>query len=354
MTVLRYAKLQPSQVDVESDDDLERPTGPQRSISAAELAAGTFLDREAMIFDALPQATVVAFRDDDALQLNPAARQLLGLSREERLRSIADLHAFIQSTTSLARAYEGERPDPETIEARIDGVNRTLNVETAPLFSAGRLAGAVCTLRDVTDRALDDEMGDDLLGRAAHDLRTPLAALKASAQLVGRGFERLDVPARARTLALLLSQIDKLSSRIDDVLDAARIRRGRFDLEPEHLDVAAELRQIVTDLRAIPGCPPIELTAQQDLPCKGDRARLRQIVTRLVYELAERTTAGGIVIRAKSTGPAIEITVESSGDIVREPKKRTARRLAESIVTRLGGCFREEAGRVVLTLPRQP
>lgn len=276
MTVLRSAFLQESSKPPR--ENAERSTGPQRSISAAELVAGTFPDREAMIFDALPQATVVAYRDDESLQLNPAARALLGLSAEERLRSIADFHAFLQGKTSLEKAYEGERTEPETIEVRIDGVSRTLNVETAPLFSHGRLAGAVATLRDVTDRALDDEMGDDLLGRAAHDLRTPLTALKASAQLVGRGFERLDPAARTRTLALLLGQIDKLSSRIDDVLDAARIRRGRFDLEPEQLDVATELRQIVADLGTLPGSPPIQLDAQDDLVAKVDRARDRKSV----------------------------------------------------------------------------
>ena len=332
------------------NDASDRPTGPQRSVTAVELT-GTFPDRDAMIFDALPQATVVALRDAEELQLNPAARHLLGLGPDERVRSIADLHAFLHATTSFARAYEGEETAAETLDVDIDGTHRTLGIECVTIRSRDRVAGAICTLRDVTERALDDEMGDDLLGRAAHDLRTPLTALKASAQLVGRGFERLDTTARARTLGLLLSQVDKMSSRIDDVLDAARIRRGRFDLEAEALDIAAELRVIVDDLRTVTGAPVISLTVQDDLVSLVDRARLRQIVTRLAYELSERTASGSVTIDARSLGDRLEIAMQAAGDVVREPKKRTARRLAESIVTRLAGSFREEGGRVVLTLP---
>jgi signal transduction histidine kinase len=224
-------------------------------------------------------------------------------------------------------------------------------IDATPLLDQGVLLGSIITIRDVTERLLDEEMGDDLLGRASHDLRTPLTALKASAQLIGRGFERLDDNAKQRTLALLLGQIDKLSTRIDEVMDASRIRRGRIDVQPEPLDLTALLREVCTELGAMPGMPRCELRAPAALRAQGDRTRIRQILKRLAVDAASRGTEG-IVIDATSTGNVASITIEILGESADDSRRRTARRLATKIFERLGGSAGEDAAhRLVLTLP---
>lgn len=318
----------------------------------------------AAVFDAVPTATIVAFRDAAELVLNPAARALLGLGECERLRSIAELHSHVHVTQAdgnvvappLTRALDGETVTGLAVRARFnEGNERSWSIDAAPVREGDSIIGAVLSIRDVTERALDEEMGDELLGRAAHDLRTPLTALKASAQLVGRGFDRLDEAARARTLNLLLAQVDKLASRIDDVVDAARIRRGRYDLNPENLDVAAVLGDIARELTATPGLPPIEVSVPDGLRARGDRARLRQILGRLTLDASARGPGTKIVIAAQRTSKGVTITIDAVGGTApppNDPRTRTAKRFAFAVLQRLGGTAAEDrANRLQLTLP---
>ncbi len=353
-----------------ADAEAERSTGPQRSLEPSSyiLQAGATSrgdDHMAAVFDAVPTPTIVAFRDATELVLNPAARALLGLGERERLRSIAELESHVQlaqpdgqsfAPAPLARALEGETLRAVPVRARFnEGSERSWSIDAAPVREGDVVVGAVLSIRDVTERALDEEMGDDLLGRAAHDLRTPLTALKASAQLVGRGFDRLDESARARTLKLLLAQVDKLASRIDDVVDAARIRRGRYDLNPENLDLAVVLPEIATELTGAPGLPPIEVKVADGCCARADRARLRQILARLTLDASARGAGARLLIEAQQTDEGVTITIDAVGGTApppNDPRTRTARRFAFAVLDRLGGTAGEDrANRLQLTLP---
>lgn len=306
-------------------------------------------------FEALPVATIVALRDGSKLTINARARALLKLDEGALLGSLDELEAHAKLLTEtgtpldppLSSSLNGTTIQQLTARAG----DRRWTVDATPFDDQGVGLGTIVTLHDITERLLDEEMGDDLLGRASHDLRTPLTALKASAQLIGRGFERLDENAKQRTLALLLGQIDKLSTRIDEVMDASRIRRGRIDVQAEPLDLAALLQEVCTEISALPGMPRCELRAKAPLRAHGDRVRVRQMLKRLAVDAAARGTSG-IIVDATSTDSVVSITIEIVGESADDSRRRTHRRLATKLFERLGGTSGEDAAqRLVLTLP---
>jgi signal transduction histidine kinase len=293
-------------------------------------------ERLVAAWGALPIGAVVVWAEG-APTLNPAARRLLGGHESTLVES-----------TAVRRALAGERVEGERVT--ID--DRVIAIDASPIAGAnGTPAGAACTLRDVTDRMLDEEMGDELLGKAAHDLRTPLTALKACVQLVERGLERLEPAARARTLTLLVAQVDKLSGKIDDVLDAARIRRGRVDVEPIDLDVSAELATIAEETAKLPGAPPIDLRVESGLRAHFDPTRLRQIVRGLLLE-SRRVDHRAIVLRAdRAENRSVEIIVEVP-PALEDRRARTVRRLAIKLTSKLGGeAIEAKDGWIRLRLP---
>jgi len=350
-----------------STPEAERATGPQRTLETSSflLQSAAPAANMAAVFQAMPTPTIVAFRDSSELVVNPAALALLGLGGADRLRSIAELHSVVTimsasgepfDASPLSRALAGETISGLLARARFnEDDDRSWVLDAAPVREGEQIIGSVLTIRDVTERSLDEEMGDELLGRAAHDLRTPLTALKASAQLVGRGFERLDEAARARTLNLLLAQVEKLATRIDDVIDAARIRRGRYDLNPEDLELATVLPEIAKELAVTPGLPPIEVKVPEGLRARGDRARLRQILARLTLDASTRGSGTRVLIEAQPTEQGVTITIDLIGGTTpppRDPRARTARRFAFAVLERLGGsAVEDQSHRLMLTLP---
>ena len=326
-------------------------TGPHATFAevSAELVAQTFPERLAAAYEAIPAAIVVAWGGGEALMPNAAARRLLDDARVgtlaahyEQLRPSGpsgDETPLPLDELPLAQALRGETVVARKLKvlagAQGDGA-RTFLADASPIVGAdGVVVGAVCTYRDITDATLDEEMGDELLGTAAHDLRTPLTALKACVQLIERGFQRLEPAARERTMRLLVSQVDKLSAKIDDVLDAARIRRGRVDVSPIDLDVSSELEKILDEAKASPGCPSCDAEIESGLRAHADPARLRQLLRRILLDGGEQGSDRAVKVRARASGESVQIEIETRAAAT-SSRARTARRFAQTIARKLG------------------
>src|SRR5712692_7886286 len=78
---------------------------------------------------------------------------------------------------------------------------------------------------------------------AAHDLRNPIAVVRASAQMAQRQINRGDSEGAQGRLAAIVEQTDRLSDMLETFLDAARIGSERLPLRPDRVD----LRELVED-----------------------------------------------------------------------------------------------------------
>lgn len=146
----------------------------------------------------------------------------------------------------------------------------------------------------VDELAERDRRKDEFLAVLGHELRNPLGALSNSLHLL----ERLgELGPRSRApFAIAARQVTQLQRLVDDLLNAARITRGHFDLEFQHLDLREPLRHAVDVMR-----PAIELKHQQlevTLPegpalVEGDLARLAQVFTNLLDNACKYTPPTG-------------------------------------------------------------
>jgi signal transduction histidine kinase len=87
---------------------------------------------------------------------------------------------------------------------------------------------------------------EQFMSVAAHDLRNPIAVVKASAQMAQRQLRRGDLDAAQGRLAAIIEQSDRVTEMLESFVDAARISAGALNLRPE----AVELRDVVTSAEA--------------------------------------------------------------------------------------------------------
>lgn len=145
-------------------------------------------------------------------------------------------------------------------------------------------------------------VGDEkLVSLVVHELRTPVAIMRAYAQLLeAQASERRGCAANAHEIAgHILEQADLMASWVDAMLDVRRLQLRELPLEQSPVDlvrlawtVAEELQQTTRDHR-------IRVVASGEVPplIVGDRARLRQVLANLLENALKYTTGGLIQVR---------------------------------------------------------
>jgi signal transduction histidine kinase len=120
---------------------------------------------------------------------------------------------------------------------------------------------------------------------AAHDLRNPIAVVRASAQMAQRQLSRGDQDAARVRLAAIVEQADRVSEMLETFLDAARSAAHRLPLRREELDLREIVEWAVERARLVSG-ERSERRLELDSPgaCVGtwDRARIGRAIKALI------------------------------------------------------------------------
>jgi two-component system CheB/CheR fusion protein len=172
--------------------------------------------------------------------------------------------------------------------------------------------------RDEAEEALReaDQRKDEFLAMLGHELRNPLAAI---AHAVDLGQAAADDPETTemanRTIARQTLNLRRL---VDDLLDVARITRGKIDLRRAPVQVADVVNAAVDAVRPL----ILERGHQLDLllsggtrwRVNGDAMRLEQVVTNLLTNAVKYTPDGGrITLVERHEGEEAVITVSDNG-----------------------------------------
>jgi two-component system sensor histidine kinase ResE len=197
-------------------------------------------------------------------------------------------------------------------DMRVDGCELDVHVAAMP----DSAAGAVVTLRDVTEDRKLARARRDLVANVSHELKTPLAAIKGFQELLSEG--NLNDDDRVEFRSLMDQEIVRLERLIEEQLQLARLDSGAFPLNPEPFD----LGELVEEVAA----PRIVLAEREGVvmhvyaPSDGvsvtaDPARVEQVLLILLDNALRHTAEGGrIRISVADTGDGPEVSVADDGE----------------------------------------
>jgi signal transduction histidine kinase len=134
----------------------------------------------------------------------------------------------------------------------------------------------------------------DFIAEMVHELRTPLAALKASTVLLLRP----DLPAEKRTdiIQTMQSETDRLSRLTSEFLDLARLESGRARLELIRFDVGKLIEESVEVV--LPQAHAKNVTARLegvDAVVNADRGKVKQVLLNLLTNAIKYNREGGTI-----------------------------------------------------------
>lgn len=190
--------------------------------------------------------------------------------------------------------------------------------------------GSVILIRDVTVEKEIDQMKTDFISTVSHELRTPLTSVLGFASIIKEKLETDVFPGLnpedrklqktikrvADNLHIIVSEAERLTSLINDVLDIAKMEAGRVEWQMQPLDLA-ELLHVATASTA-----PLFETNGLQLFCKiqsnlpeilGDRNRLLQVLINLLSNAIKFTKSGSVTCRIKREGDSICISIIDTG-----------------------------------------
>jgi len=174
------------------------------------------------------------------------------------------------------------------------------------------LAGSLNRMLDRLEGAVERERR--FVADASHDLRTPLANLKAELDLA---LLRARSPSElVDALRSASEETDRLSRLAEDLLLLASADGGRLPMRREDIDVAGLVRQTVESSSGRASSLGITLMASGEggVRARLDADRIRQAVGNLIDNALRQTPAGGLVtVEASSTAAALSIAVADTG-----------------------------------------
>jgi signal transduction histidine kinase len=192
--------------------------------------------------------------------------------------------------------------------------------ETAFSAPAGPMAAELAALsRELDSTALKlresrererrmDAARRQLVAWVSHDLRTPLAGLRAMAEALQDGIAT-DTPRYHRQI---LSEVTRLSGMVDDLFDLSRIQSGTLSLSPDRIEVSDLVSDMIASMEPVARARGVRLTGAADgpLPVYADPRELSRALSNLVTNAIRHTPEGGRVqVAAAAEDGGVLITV---------------------------------------------
>ncbi|MBD1911223.1 MULTISPECIES: response regulator [unclassified Leptolyngbya] len=141
-----------------------------------------------------------------------------------------------------------------------------------------------------------NRLKDEFLAIVSHELRTPLNSILGWAKLLET--KQFDPETTQRALEVISRNAQSQAQLVEDILDVARLMRGKLCLSRKPLDLNILVSAEIESMRVLAEAKGVQIKKQfPSSPCKvsGDIERLQQIVRNLVSNAIKFTPEGGII-----------------------------------------------------------
>ncbi len=252
--------------------------------------------RLSSMLNLLREGVMVIGEDGVIESANPASLTMLDTNSESIGSSLATVTSDPQIHEVVSAAMEDRPLDQQEIE--LLGGQSTVAVFASPFPTpGGSHMRALLLLTDLTEIKRLDTTRREFVSNASHELRTPIAGVKAAVETLERG--AIDDPEnRDMFFQMIMEDADRMERLVEEMLELSWIESGEqpFEfrpVEPEQLIVAAtrQFDPIFTDAEL-----DLRVEKGTNLPkVSADPGRIDHVLTNLLSNAVRWTEPGGAV-----------------------------------------------------------
>ncbi|MEH2220625.1 MAG: PAS domain S-box protein [Nostoc sp.] len=190
--------------------------------------------------------------------------------------------------------------------------------------------GSALLIRDITAEKEIDKMKTDFISTVSHELRTPLTSVLGFASIIKEKLEtdvfpiistedrklQKTIKRVSDNLNIIVSEAERLTSLINDVLDIAKMEAGKVEWQMQPLDPSELIHWATNSTASLFETNGLQLVSEIEsgLPqIVGDRNRLLQVLINLISNAVKFTESGCVTCRVKQGHDGVCISVIDTG-----------------------------------------
>jgi two-component system phosphate regulon sensor histidine kinase PhoR len=246
---------------------------------------------------------------------NPAAGKLFGFKEPDALSKplIEAVHDH-EVDEILKLCLKTRKEQTTQFESGI--ARRFLRAIAVPLHNQGRSSSTLVLFQDLTELRNLQTMRRDMVGNISHELRTPIAGIKAMIETLQDG--AIDDKEAARDfLSRIEGEADRLTQMVAEITQLSRIETGQVELKMESVNLNALIDGVLAEMSPLADRQQITLSKEQspDLPLiRADKDRIRQTIINLVHNAIKfNKSSGRVTISTSYDSNSVTVSVADTG-----------------------------------------
>ncbi|NMB46204.1 MAG: phosphate regulon sensor histidine kinase PhoR [Firmicutes bacterium] len=269
------------------------------------------------ILSSLVDSLIVVDKDLRITMVNPAARNLLGISPDSRGRYLLESIRNYDLIQLFQRVLQEESTAQQEIQL-FSPQHYIFRAIVSPIRSqrTGKIVGVVAILHDITELKHLEKVRSDFVANVSHELRTPLTSVKGFVETLLDGALE-DPEASRRFLTIVSTETDRMVNLVKDLLELSRLEGTDRALSLLPLDMVNLVKEISDSYQELAQEAELELHMEivDQLPLvDGDATLLRQVITNLLDNAIKYTEPDGQVwLTLDSEGETVRLVVRDTG-----------------------------------------
>lgn len=318
--VLRTASIDRSyRINPEGPAELARMARAVNRLSNRLVAAMGEADEERarlrLILESMAEGVLLVDEDGIVEFANPTALQLMGPEGEYapgvRLITLNNNYDLNELATL---PFETESTGSAQFEIRAS--NRVVEAIASPIDDRDGRRKSVVILTDITEIKRTEITRREFVSNASHELRTPIAAIKASAETLQRGAAE-DPEVREDFLRRILEDSERIEHMVSEMLELSRLESGQTTLNIVDIDAARFLHELTERFRPQAERAGIQIVvnvADEATMLRADAAQLEHAFSNLITNALKAVDENGkITISAQGCADGVQLAVRDNG-----------------------------------------
>jgi len=282
-------------------------------------------NKDEVLLSSIGDGVFAIDKNAEVIMFNGAAEKITGFLREEVLnKDYQDNLIFLdrtkkpycESLLEIVKKSEKNQTIGDLYLKKRNGDMFPTIVSAAPIFDAAKqVSGSIIVFRDVTKEKEVEQLKQELISIATHELRTPITGMKGYIDMI-LGGDTGELNGETKEIITEMSAINqRLADLVDDLLNVGRIEQGRIEIRPEKVDLNEVIKETVKELSIQAEKKKLELTFEEgeNFEIKTDPERIKQVLVNLIGNSIKYTKQGYVKVAVKKEADKISVSVTDSG-----------------------------------------